>query len=394
MNLSERIARRQQTDREPRLVLDYDAVNPTVHRREPTGRGPVLEQLLDHLEPTFDGVLPENLYVWGPKGTGKSAVVTALFSHLSEMTGRPSSTIFTSTRAGSLRSIEYVYVDIRTASSDFALYHAVLDALVDDSVPKHGVGTEELRSRLQREVSGGNQRVVLAADHLGEPETRSFGTVEALFSSVEIPVSLVGIGRDRPGTIDADSMTVRFPPYRHHALVDVLTGRISNGLARHALTHEQVRDVAEWADGDAHDALAALFGAADQAMVVGHDSISTTDLDEGMEAVSRPCVSLGRVLALSENRQRVLRRLLDLDADERSSVQAATEHVSASVDLSTATVKRILYELAESGIVRRVTIEGTEGKGRPPSRLEPRFPTTVFERLFALNTETGTRERQ
>jgi predicted transcriptional regulator len=80
----------------------------------------------------------------------------------------------------------------------------------------------------------------------------------------------------------------------------------------------------------------------------------------------------------------VLRRLLDLDADERSSVKEASEHVSRTVDLSAATVKRILYELAESGITRRVTIEEAEGKGRPPSRLEPRFPTLVFKRLFAL----------
>lgn len=392
MNLRERIARRQRTEHEPRLVHDYDAITPIVHPDEPIGRGPVLEQLLDHIDPVFEDVLPSNLYVWGPKGAGKSAVVTALIAQLSEMTGQRQSAILTSTRAEPRRPTEFIYVDVRAVSSDFALYHAVLDALLDESVPKHGVGTEELRSRLRRELAGVDRRVILAVDHLGEPETRSFGAVETLFSSIEIPVSLVGIGRDRPGTVDADGMTVRFPPYRHHALVDVLTGRISNGLARHALTHEQVRDVSEWADGDAHDALAALFGAADRAMVVGHDSVSTTDLDEGMRAVPRPCVSLGRVLALPQNRQRVLRRLLDLDADERRSVQAATERISVSVDLSAATVKRILYELAESGITRRVTIEGTEGKGRPPSRLEPRFPTAAFKRLFALNNANSARE--
>ena len=385
MNLRERIARRQRTEHEPRLVHDYDAVNPVVHPDEPTGRGPVLEQLLDHIEPVFDGVLPPSFYIWGPKGTGKSAVVTALFAQLRDLSGRPRSVILTTTRAKPPQPTEFVYLDARDAASDFALSHAVLDALVEESVPKHGVGTAELRSRLQEELTNGDRRVLLAVDHLDEPETHSFGAVEGIFSPVEDSLTLVGIGRARPAETDADVSAVRFPPYRHHALVDILTSRVSNGLARHALTHEQVREVAEWADGDAHDALAALFGAADQAMVAGHNSVSTADLDAGMDAVPRPCVSLGRVLALPANRQRVLRRLLDLNDDERSSVQEASEHISRTVDLSAATVKRILYELAESGITRRVTIEEAEGKGRPPSRLEPRFPTAVFKRLFALD---------
>ncbi|SEO82548.1 Cdc6-related protein, AAA superfamily ATPase [Halogranum amylolyticum] len=385
MNLRERIARRQRTEHEPRLVHDYDAVNPVVHPDEPTGRGPVLEQLLDHIEPVFEGVLPPNFYVWGPKGTGKSAVVTALFSHLDELSGRPKSVILTTTRAEPPRPTEFVYLDARDASSDFALSHAVLDALVEESVPKHGVGTAEIRTRLQRELGNADRRVLVAVDHLDEPETHSFGAIAELFSPVDDALSIVGVGRRRPAEIDTDVAAVRFPPYRHHALVDILTSRVSNGLARHALTHEQVREVAEWADGDAHDALAALFGAADQAMVAGHNSVLTADLDAGMDAVPRPCVSLGRVLALPTNRQRVLRRLLELNVDERSSVQAASEQISRTVDLSAATVKRILYELAESGITRRVTVEEAEGKGRPPSRLEPRFPTAVFERLFSLN---------
>jgi len=41
----------------------------------------------------------------------------------------------------------------------------------------------------------------------------------------------------------------------------------------------------------------------------------------------------------------------------------------------------VLYELAEAGIVRRVKAEQPSETGRPPSRVEPRFPTLVFEQL-------------
>jgi len=92
------------------------------------------------------------------------------------------------------------------------------------------------------------------------------------------------------------------------------------------------------------------------------------------------------VLALPANKQLVLRELVDLDAEERVSVTATTEAISSepSVDLSSSTVKRFLYEMAEVGIVERVQSEMQDGKGRPPSRVELRFAPTAFRRLYDL----------
>jgi predicted transcriptional regulator len=99
-----------------------------------------------------------------------------------------------------------------------------------------------------------------------------------------------------------------------------------------------------------------------------------------------PCVSLGIVLALPANRQAVLRELVDLGPEERSSVTATTAAIGGSenVDLSPGTVKRFLYEMAEAGVVERVQSTTQGGQGRPPSRVEPRFPPTVFRRLYDL----------
>ena len=177
--------------------------------------------------------------------------------------------------------------------------------------------------------------------------------------------------------------TVEVPRYERHALVDLLTQRASLGLARGSLSHGDIREVASWADGDAHDALAAVCGAADHALERHGNRITTADLEAGMEAVPWQSVSLGTVLALPANRQRILRRLLDLDASDVSSVTAATDALTADsrVNLSATTVKRVLYELAEAGIINRVETDVDSGLGRPPSRLEPQFPTRVFRRL-------------
>jgi Cdc6-like AAA superfamily ATPase len=399
------------------------------HVEEPTGRGPVLEQLLDYLDPVFDGQLPTDAYVWGPAGAGKSAVVTALFAHLSRLLSGSATVIHTSTRAQSTETPAFVYADARQSDSPFGIYHAVLDSLLDESVPRQGVGTEAMRSRLVERLRPVDRRAVVVVDHLNEPGGVDLATLTETLAVVEDSVAWVAVGRDRPDELPADHLNepggvdlatltetlavvedsvawvavgrdrpdelpadhlpperIEIPAYERHALADILTARASDGLAQAALDHDQIRRLADWAEGDAHDALAALFGAADLADMAGYDRVRERDLTDGMNGVPRPSAPLGRVHTLPTNRQLVLRRLVDLDETATESVDAAAEAIvdARGVDLSAGTVRRFLYELAETGVVQRVTAPATGGAGRPPSRLEPRFPTLVFRRLYDL----------
>lgn len=386
MDLPSRIRRRKRADDSTTLVVDYEAISPVSHPVEPVGRGPVVERLLDYLDPVFEGDLPPDAYVWGPMGAGKSAVVTALFDALRSQLSESGSVIHTSTRAHVTPSPRFVYVDTRTARSPFALYHAVLDRVTEGDVPRTGIGTDELRDRLATAV--GERGLLVAVDHLREPETYGLDEVRELLGPFESSLAWVAIGRDPPANLDAavPPEHIQIPAYRRHDLVDVLTGRASEGLSERAVHHEQTRELADWAEGNAHDALAGLFEAVECADTRGHAKVQNVDLTDGLVNIPRPCQSLGRVMALSANRRRVLRVLVDLDGDERASVGSTTAAIAASgVGLSPGTIKRFLYELAESGILERLRHDETVGgNGRPPSRVEPRFPTTVFRRLHDL----------
>mgnify|MGYP006282131949 CR=1 FL=1 len=385
MNIEERILRRQQTDHEPRLVRDADALNPVAHPTEPTGRGLTIEQLLDILEPAFDGRPPSDCYVWGPKGTGKSAVLRSLFSQLDRLIGRSTGQIYTTTRAEPTAGVAFVYVDSRQAKTGFALVHTVLNSLTSDPVPKQGVGVETIRNRLADRLTVDGQSVVVAVDHVGEPETLAAETVCEQFEPLGESVSTVLAGHDDLETVTDvldDPETIRFSPYRGHTLIEILTTRQTDGLTRAAVSHEQLREIAAWADGDSHDALAALFSAGLIADDHDREQIGPDDLDAGMNAVPKPSVSLGRVLALPESRQQVLCRLIDLPEAERNSVGEAADGITDDrLDLSRSTIERVLYELAEAGVIRRLKVDDPERIGRPPSRLEPRFPTLVFRHL-------------
>jgi Cdc6-like AAA superfamily ATPase len=389
MDLKTRIRRRQRSGADSPVVRDYEAISPVAHVEEPTDRGPVMEQLLDYLDPVFEGRLPTDAYVWGPGGTGKSAVLTTLFAHMSRLLSGSATVIHTSTRAQTAEAPAFIYVDARQADSPFGLYHAVLDGLIEESVPRQGVGTETIRSRLIDRLRPLKHQAVVAVDHLNEPEGLDLATLTETFAVVDDSLALVAVGRDPPDSLDRDLLPperIEIPRYERHALVDLLTARASDGLAQQAIDHEQVRRLADWAEGDAHDALAALFGAADLADMAGYDRIREQDLTDGMNAVPRPSAPLGRVHTLPENRQLVLRRLIDLETATTDSVDAAAAAITETrgVDLSPGTVRRFLYELAEAGVVERVTAPASSSAGRPPSRLEPRFPTLVFRRLYDL----------
>lgn len=373
------------------MVLDYHAISPVAHFEEPTGRGSVVERLLDYVDPVFGSRIPPNAYIWGPPGSGKSAVITALFSYMNQSRSLSDSLIHTSTRGGTNTTPGLVYVDSRYASSEFGLYQSILDGVLEESVPKHGVGTDALRERLDEYLAPHNHSVLVAIDHVDEPSTQSLAAIAESFTAFGGSLSWMAVGRDSPSTLSEDVQPpehIEMPAYRDPVLVDILTTRASEGIASQAVEHEQLRRIAEWSDGNAHDALCVLFAAADEAATEGASRIRERDIHTGMDAVPRPSAALGRVLALSDNRQRVLRRLVDLADEQRASVDIATNTITASadVDLSAGTVKRLLYELAEAGIAERVTTESSpERSGRSPSRLEPRFPTRVFRRLYDLS---------
>ncbi len=388
MDLQERIARRRSARRGGRVVVDRDQLSPVVHRAEPVGRGPVLEQLLDALEPVFDGELPSPVAVVGPAGSGTSAIVTALFDALNEQFGGPSRTIGTTTRAGSTGPVTwFVTVDGRQVESPFAFYRAVLSRISTDRVPESGVGTDELRERLADRLSRPDRRAVVAIDHHDEPETLGAERVRELLTPVEDRVSTVAVGQREPD--DHRGTTVSVTAYRDHELVDVITDRVSTGLAAGALGHDAVRELAAWADGNAHDALAALFGAAVLASEDGADRIESHHLERARDDVPDDGVHVGRPLALSETRQRVLLALTELESTDRPIREIATAIADRSSPTA-GTVKRFLYELADCGVVERVPLSTvTAGSGRQPSTVEAQFPTIAFRALAATAAQTS-----
>lgn len=394
MDIDARIRRRIRRDEKPRLIQDYEPLSPVAHVDEPSGRGPVFEQLLDHLGPSFDGELPPNGYLYGPFGSGKSAIASSLFRHLSRFGTETRSMIHTSTRGRAPTLPYFVSVDLREVSGRFAFYHQVLDSLAEEAVPEHGISTEELRARLRSCIGSSRAGGVVLVDHIGEPNTFEVDVVVELFAGLPNSMSWLAVGRRPPEEMPLTEYTatvIGIEPYQTQMLVDIVMKRASQGLTDQKISYEHARQIADWADGNAHNALAALFMTADTATRQERTQVTQDDVRTAIEAIPDSSVSLDRVLGLPTNKQAVLRKLVDLAPGERTSVKQTTDAIStaSTIDLSRGTVKRFLYELAECGILKRVETVEKDSKGRPPSRVEIQFPATAFRRLYDLQHKNG-----
>lgn len=375
MDLSERVARRQTGSGDDQLLVDRAVLSPAVHLPEPVGRAPELERLLDAVDPIFDGRLPPEIAVAGPQGAGKSALVTALFGALSDRLGRGDAPA-TSTRGGPRRW--FATVDCRRVGTPFRFYRAILAQLDGEDVPEHGVGTAALRERLVDRLGQPGRWALLAVDHLEEARELDVAALRSLLEPIADDVSVVWIGREPPTVRGRAGAVVRIEPYRHHALTDVLSRRCSRGLATGAVEHDVLREIAARAEGDAHDALAVALGAA---LLADHDGADALERDAtrvARSAVPEATVHLDAVLALPETRRRVLTSLLGLAPEP--TVAEAADAIAARTELSTGTVRRFCYELAEAGILERRTGDAA-APGRDPSHLRPAFPWLAYAGL-------------
>lgn len=397
MNIDNRIKRRlRQADGES-LVTDYTVLSPATHIADPVDRASIVEQLLTQFDPAFEGEIPEPLYLYGPPGSGKSAIVTALFRKLSEIPSETRPVIHTSTRVEPSQQPVFSYIDSRHVDTEFAFFRTILDRVSADTIPKRGVSAAALRDELH-EWSEEGPPVVVAVDHLDDHEQTL--TLEQIITWIEPfseTIGLVGIGRtlpELPVFESAAGEVCQFTPYREDKVADILTRRASYGMGDDALNFEAAEPIVEWSAGNAHDALAALFVAAERAEQRNSDRIHRDDSNEAVETLADDTISLDRVCALSENRQAVLRELIAVAPESRESVAKAATTVTESLsrDLSEGTVKRFIYEAAEDGLLDRFERNDPSDVGRTASRVEPAFPVPVFRRLYDVENGRQTEE--
>jgi cell division control protein 6 len=251
------------------------------------------------------GQPPQNAFVFGPTGTGKTTASRMVLSELSEFTERAVT----------------AYVNCWETYSRQAVYSTIADQ-VGEALPKRGIGADEIFSRIvqrlkydrkacivvldeaDRVAAGEASSVLYELSRAGENHGASFGLI------------LVSNAQDLAAGLDSRIRSslrlerVEFPRYLPSQLKDILSARAKDAFMPGAASGEIIGLCAAFgakAGGDARVALEALWKAGRNAEKRGSKKVEESDV-RASQAQTGEWKRQQRLDGVSEPE----RRLLDL----------------------------------------------------------------------------------
>lgn len=276
-----------------RVLQDDFLPKEVVHRHAQMNR------IAAALEPVVEGDKPQNAFLTGPSGAGKTCIARYSLDRLQEQ----------------LLEVDTHYVDCWQHSNRFRVLYKILEGVGTTHDVHRSTPHDEMLERLEDL----EDPYVVVLDEVDQLEDRD--VLRELYAIPEITMVLVANReQDVVATLDErlrsrlrSSEHVRFESYTDDEIVTILSDRVQWGLDPDCITRTQLERIAEAAAGNARDAIGILRTAARRAERDGRETI-TDDLLEEAIPEARADVRQKNVDRLNEH-QRILYSLV-CDAGE------------------------------------------------------------------------------
>jgi cell division control protein 6 len=218
-----------------------------------------LERLAKFLAPVVTGLLPPNLLIYGPSGTGKSVTCLHFLSSLSGMC----------TERGV--PFRYCYVDLTTPRSCFGAFNELAIAL-DGSVRRYrkGIALEQMQEMIVSGLARDSGFVCVLIDEADNltSDADIFLTFLAKTLPKRVPVRLFYVfltnRLEWEKNLDPRILSVLkkqdmiFEPYDAMDLLEILRLRVEKALDTHRVEEAAIRKIAAYASRETGDARKAV----------------------------------------------------------------------------------------------------------------------------------------
>ena len=274
-----------------RLFKNRDALSPHYIPEELPFREEEIRALSTKLAPVLSGRKPENIFIYGKTGTGKTAVVKRVLSQLNE---------YAESRNLPVRGL---YVNGRIHDTEYKVIMK-LSRLLDPKKDYMGYSTSAIYDRIMERIDGEGMRLVVAVDEIDMVKETANLIYRLNRSNDELEkgsLSIIGISNN-PSFKDRLDQRVRstlcevemvFPPYDAQQLSVILEKRAKEAFQEGAITPEAISAAAALAakhSGDARYALQLLLRAGDIAEEEGADRITATHVMDARQKVEEDIV--------------------------------------------------------------------------------------------------------
>lgn len=240
---------------------------------EPVGRDGEIDQIADAIRPLARRKTPENLFVYGPAGVGKTTCVKHVFHHLEDET-----------------RVKAVYINCWQYNTRPSFLTELLIQL-GYPAPRKGMPVDELLSKL-REWLDKNRGVAVALDEVDrlDAKTQVIYDLQLVNEEAEHPIGLVLVSNQPPSRIELDPrsqsrlscQTLQFQPYTQAQLQEILDQRVEQTFRPGAVADGVIELIAEKVvgeSGDCRQAIEQLLRAGRQAEREGKTELTTDQID-------------------------------------------------------------------------------------------------------------------
>ncbi len=244
-------------------VLQDDFLpNDVVHRHTQMNR------LAGALKPVVDGDKPQDAFLVGPSGAGKTCIARYSLDQLHEQ----------------LLEVDTHYVDCWQHSNRFRVLYKILEGVGTTYDIHRSTPHDEMLTRLEDL----DTPYIVVLDEVDQLEDRD--VLRELYGLPHLTMVLIANrAADVVGTLDErlqsrlrSSERIHFDAYTHDALISILSDRVEWGLHPNSVTSTQLEMIADAAAGNARDAISILRSAARRAEHNGTDTITDDYIEEAI----------------------------------------------------------------------------------------------------------------
>lgn len=245
-----------------RVLQDEFLPKEVVHRHTQMNR------IAGALEPVVEGDKPQNTFLFGPSGAGKTCIARYSLDRLQEQ----------------LLEVDTHYVDCWQHSKRFRVLYKVLEGVGTTYDIHRSTPHDEMLERLENL----DTPYIVVMDEVDQLENKD--VLRELYAIPHITMVLIANREeDVFATLDErlqsrlrSSERVRFEKYSDNEIISILRDRVKWGLDPDCISQEQLSMIAEAAAGDARDAISILRSSARHAELNDNEVIKNQYIDEAI----------------------------------------------------------------------------------------------------------------
>ena len=344
-------------DSESIIFKDERVLNPEYLPELLPHREHQIERIARNLTPASRGKLPQNMFIVGIPGIGKTACIKFIFRKFEEFSDR----------------VNTVYIN----TWNYNTSHAILAKLVLDLgsfVQRRGLSKDEVLERLIETLKKSNKSLVVCldeVDQLVKKDEKALYDLLRLNQYVDNPIGLVMISNYRDIFINVEPRIksslsiegVEFKSYSLQEMKDILMERCKHAFRSGVLQEGVIHICANHAvnkSGDVRVGLECLRRAARICEEEGSDKITVNHVKKVLKGVGPVKLNL-----MKENLEGVKKNIVELLSGEKqiTSTELYRKYVKKFGKMSRQAFRKHVKHLEDIGMLR-VKMDRKETRGR------------------------------